>query len=349
MNDLEGVRRERNARVTVCVPVYNGEKYLEAALDSILGQTYKEFELYVLDNRSTDKTPQIALSYKDPRVRYIRNPENLGSLGNWNKCTRTGSGEYVAIYHADDVYEPTILAEEVAILDKHKDVCCVFANSTSIDSNGRVIGKGAQPPHLVDRPITFKEVYLYMLETFRSPYTSPTCLARRSAYRETAPYNPTVNQAGDVDMYLRLTAVGGAYLISKRLLRYRHSDGQASIRYSTHYTKPNQLFQVLDTKKRLLKEPIPRRLRATYEAYRDWDYTVCATNLLAKPNRKRSERAQARRYLRRSLTWRRIVRCYLEPVLIGITLSMIIAAHTGFGSGLARLINDTRLKRHLAK
>lgn len=339
----------RGPRVTVCVPVYNGEQYLKAALDSILRQTYKDFELYILDNRSTDRTPEIARSYKNPRVRYLRNAKNLGSLGNWNRCTRTGSGAYVAIYHADDVYEPTILAREVEILEQHKDVCCVFTNSTSIDGKGRVIGQGKQPPHLIDRPLRFPEVYRYMLETFRSPYTAPTCIARRTAYRKTAPYSTSTTQAGDVDMYLRLTAVGGAYLISDRLLRYRHSDGQASIRYSTNYVKPNQLFKVIDKNRRLMKEPVPKRIWRIYEAYRDWDYTVCAINILAKPDRKRAERRQARAYLRRSLTLRRVLRCYREPLLICITLAMLTAAHTGWGGKLAKRINDVRWKRHLAQ
>jgi len=328
--------------VTVCVPVYNGEQYLKAALDSILKQTYRDFELYILDNRSTDRTPQIARSYKDPRVRYLRNAKNLGSLGNWNRCPRTGSGAYVAIYHADDVYEPTILAREVAILDQHDDVCCVFTNSTSIEGKGRVIGQGKQPPHLIDRPLRFPEVYRFMLETFRSPYTAPTCIARRSAYRKAGSYSTNTTQAGDVDMYLRLTAVGGAYLISDRLLRYRHSDGQASIRYSTNYVKPNQLFKVIDKNRRFMKEPIPAHIWHIYEAYRDWDYTVCAINILAKPGCKRPARREARAYLRRSFTVRRVLRCYREPLLIGITLSMLLAAHTGWGSKLAKRVNDVR-------
>jgi glycosyltransferase involved in cell wall biosynthesis len=336
--------------VTVCVPVYNGERFLKEALDSILSQSYRNFELYIFDNCSTDRTQAIYSAYKDPRIRVVRHKQNIGSLANWNACIAAGKGRYIAIYHADDVYMPRILEEELLILERYPEVSCVFTSANKIDGEGKSLGAAVLPPQLVNRPLGYQDALAFMLKTFRSPYISPTCIARRSAYRKAGRYPAgKFTQAGDVDMYLRLTRVGFAYLLDKRLIRYRHTDGQASIRYSTTYVKPNQLFGVLDQHIRSSKNAIAPPLLRTYEAYRDWDYTVCAINILAKKVVRPAEARTARRYLRRSLTLRRVCRAHKELMLLSITAGMLVAAHTGFGRIVARTINAQRWKRHLAK
>lgn len=75
-----------NPIVSVCIPTYRGSQFLAAAIDSVLNQTYQNFEIWILDDNSPDDTELIALSYSDPRVKYIRNSHNLGPEGNWNRC-----------------------------------------------------------------------------------------------------------------------------------------------------------------------------------------------------------------------------------------------------------------------
>src|SRR5947209_16553719 len=94
--------------VSIIVPVFNGERYLRESLDSILGQTYPRTEVLVMDDASTDGTPRIVASYGN-NVRYRRQRENRGIYGNSNDGVAVARGELVAVYHADDVYLPTVV------------------------------------------------------------------------------------------------------------------------------------------------------------------------------------------------------------------------------------------------
>src|SRR5215207_5945028 len=101
--------------VTIAVPVYNGARHLRESLDSILQQTYARTEVIVLDDASKDETPIITASYGD-RIRVVRHEKNLGGFGNMNAGIKLATGDLFAIYHADDVYESTIVEREVEYL-----------------------------------------------------------------------------------------------------------------------------------------------------------------------------------------------------------------------------------------
>jgi len=115
-------------RVSIGLPVFNGEKYIKEALDSILAQTYKDFELIISDNASTDRTQQICLSYaaKDSRIRYYRNKRNVGASKNFNRVVELSRGEYFKWVAHDDVIAPEFLQKCVNVLDRDSSivVCC---------------------------------------------------------------------------------------------------------------------------------------------------------------------------------------------------------------------------------
>jgi len=128
-------------RVSIGVPVYNGENYIKEALDSILAQTYADFELIISDNASTDRTPEICRAYaaKDPRIRYYRNAENLGGAPNYNRTFELSSGEYFKWAAHDDVLAPDFLLRCVQVLDEHPEVVLCHPKSKIIDEHGEVI------------------------------------------------------------------------------------------------------------------------------------------------------------------------------------------------------------------
>ena len=84
--------RSRISKVSVCIPVYNGSAYIAESIDSVLAQTYEDFHLIVCDNCSTDNTGEIVRSYNDQRLTYVRNTENLGLVGNANRCLELSKG-----------------------------------------------------------------------------------------------------------------------------------------------------------------------------------------------------------------------------------------------------------------
>jgi len=134
-------------RVTVGIPVYNGAKYLEKAIESVLAQTFADFELIISDNASTDATPAIALEYaaRDPRVRYTRNRENIGAARNYNQLFSLATGEFFKWLAADDLIGPEFLETCVAALDAEPTAVVAYTRGTGIDANGEFL-KHCQHP-----------------------------------------------------------------------------------------------------------------------------------------------------------------------------------------------------------
>lgn len=150
-------------RVTIGVPAYNAQRYLALALDSVLAQTYADIEILVVDNASTDSTPDIVQRYaeRDPRIRYVRNPENIGAGRNFKRCVELARTEYFRWQSADDLSAPTFVERCVAVLDREPDVIQAYPRTILIDDNGAELSKYDDPIQtLSDSP---RERYLHVM------------------------------------------------------------------------------------------------------------------------------------------------------------------------------------------
>jgi len=141
----EAIEVEPPRRVGIGLPVYNGERYLEEAIRSLLVQTYTNFELVIVDNASTDRTEEIGRAYQaqDSRVRYHRNPVNLGAAPNFNRAFRLSRGDYFKWTADDDLYLPGYLGACVAALDRDPTVVLAHAEADIIDREGRRVAHHA--------------------------------------------------------------------------------------------------------------------------------------------------------------------------------------------------------------
>ncbi len=124
--------------VSVGMPVYNGERFLEAAIRSNLQQTHPNFELIISDNASTDRTEEICRSYAtmDPRVRYIRNAKNLGAAANYNRLFRLAKGRFFRWSNSDDLVSPLLIELTLPILASRPDVALAYGRTVLIDVEG---------------------------------------------------------------------------------------------------------------------------------------------------------------------------------------------------------------------
>jgi glycosyltransferase involved in cell wall biosynthesis len=139
--------------VGLVVPVFNGDRFLERALDGLLGQTYSDFELVIADNASTDRTEQIVRAYaaRDERIRYHRSEENRGASWNFNRGFNLCAGEYFKWSAHDDLCEPTFLERCVAALDAEPRAVLVYPKTRVIDEFGEVVGDHEDGLALRDR------------------------------------------------------------------------------------------------------------------------------------------------------------------------------------------------------
>lgn len=140
-------------RISIGLPVYNAEKYLRCALDSILSQTFTDFELIISDNASTDSTPEICEQYAniDSRIRYCRNEKNLGAAENFNKVFRLARAKYFKWIAYDDVCLPSFLEKCIEVLDRNPDIALCYPKTVLIDEDGNEIKKYDDRLHMMEK------------------------------------------------------------------------------------------------------------------------------------------------------------------------------------------------------
>jgi glycosyltransferase involved in cell wall biosynthesis len=130
---------EKNPKVSIGLPVYNGENYIRQSVDSILAQTFTDFELIISDNASTDQTGAICLEYaqRDLRICYHRNPTNIGGANNHNRTFQLSRGKYFRWAGYDDIFSPELLEKTVKVLDEDPSIVLAHTITQQIDQNGK--------------------------------------------------------------------------------------------------------------------------------------------------------------------------------------------------------------------
>ena len=123
-------------KVSIILSSYNHAKYIKEAIDSVLDQTFSNFELIIWDDASSDDSWEIISSYSDPRIKAFRNEENMRGGITKKAIAEVAAGKYIAIHHSDDIWESEKLAKQVAFLDSHPEIGAVFSQAHIIDENG---------------------------------------------------------------------------------------------------------------------------------------------------------------------------------------------------------------------
>ncbi len=234
--------------VSVCISAYNAERFLGEALGSVLRQTYPELEILVLDNGSADRTYDVARSFQDERLRVLRVADNLGAYQAMNRLATMATGRYLAIYHADDVYEPTIVEREVGHLESHPEVAAVFCTDHFINDEGRVFGGASlHEPFRGRAALHYGEVVTYLVRRKNTLFCCPTFMVRREVFEAVGPFRPeTYGIGADLEMWLRIAREYPLAILDERLIRYRKGRYQWSARYREGRTEPDRFFQVIE-------------------------------------------------------------------------------------------------------
>jgi len=191
--------------------VYNGEKYLREAVDSILGQTVRDFELIIVDDGSTDGTWAILQNYNDPRIVLLYNEENVGLTRSLNKGLAVARGEYIARMDADDVSLPKRLEKQVAYLDANPEVGLL---GTWI----KIIGERGERLSVLRKPID--PLFIKWSLLFDNCLVHSTVVYRRSLVEKLGGYNP-IRYAQDYDLWSRMSLETQIVNLPEVLVRWR--------------------------------------------------------------------------------------------------------------------------------
>jgi glycosyltransferase involved in cell wall biosynthesis len=225
----------RPPAVSVCIPTYKGSAHLRASIDSVLAQTLRDFELVIVDDNSPDDTFAIASSYRDSRVRCLRNERNLGAEGNWNRVLQEATGHYVKLLPQDDVLEPACLQRQADVLDAdaREEIALVFCARRIVDGNGRQVMVrrpfGSAPKRLTGRAL-FRRCLYRGTNVIGEP---GGILFRRSLAEKVGAFDATFPYVVDLDYWLRLLAHGDGYYLPETLVSFRVSPGAWSVALGT--------------------------------------------------------------------------------------------------------------------
>lgn len=218
-----GVRKA--PEISIGMPVFNGERFLKEAIDSLLQQSFADFELIISDNASTDSTEQICRQYvrSDPRVRYIRQSKNMGAMFNWNFVVREAKGRYFKWASCNDRCEPTMLQKYIEVLSNDKDVVLCYGKTWFISDEGESIGACDMDPEILEsRPS------LRLVRARRELHlNNAMCgLIRLDCLLETRLNRPYA--AGDMVLMTEIALRGGYRLLPDVLLFRRRGKESAS-------------------------------------------------------------------------------------------------------------------------
>ncbi len=211
--------------VSVIMPAYNAEKYIAAAIDSILGQSYGDFEFIIINDCSTDRTEEIVLSYEDPRIVYLKNDENLGVAKTLNKGLAAAKGKYIARMDADDISMPERLAKQVAFLEMNPNIAVMGTNVEIFNETGTICtGWSATEPEQM------KVDLLYACGL-----AHPGVMMRAGVIRDLGGYDPEFNGLEDYELWCRVTEKHQITTLPDILLRYRIHGSQVTQNPSARY------------------------------------------------------------------------------------------------------------------
>lgn len=224
--------------VAICIPTYNAAETIRETLASILAQTYANLVIHISDNASTDSTIKMIESVSDDRVHIHRQEQNIGAEGNFNRCIQLAEGKYTAIFHADDVYEPDMVAKQVAFLEAHPDAGAVFTEASTIDGMSQKIGEMHLPKGirasggLYDFTTMLKAVLRHS-----NFFICPSVMVRTQIYQDEIKgwRGELFKSSADLDLWLRILQKHPIGYLQEPLIRYRISDTQwsAKVRLGT--------------------------------------------------------------------------------------------------------------------
>jgi hypothetical protein len=210
--------------VSVCIPAYNHARFARESVESVLAQSFQDFEISVTDDGSADGTADAIAALHDARIKLKRFPANRGACAALNDAIRRSGGEYVAVLNSDDAFLPHKLETQVEFLDAHPEIGAVFGHPAFVDEAGRPL-ESTFYGSIFDKPNRSQAEWLRHFFYSGNCLCHPSVLIRRACYERVGLYDERLAQLPDFDMWVRLVAHYPIHILPETLLLFRQLEG----------------------------------------------------------------------------------------------------------------------------
>ncbi|MFN7093830.1 MAG: glycosyltransferase [Burkholderiales bacterium] len=207
-------------KITVMIPSYNHAKFIGEAIQSVLNQSFQDFEVLVVDDCSSDNSVEVIKQFNDRRINLRVNKENQGANYVVNQMIGLAMGEYLALLNSDDVWEVTKLEKQVKCLDNSPDYAAVFSHAHLIDEESRVIESEIPTGWFCQTNRTRDEVLNYFFK-YGNLFIHPSVLIRANIYKEIGQYNELLVLTPDFDMWVRICLKYPVFVLQEKLTYLR--------------------------------------------------------------------------------------------------------------------------------
>ena len=212
-----------NSKISVVMAVYNGQKYVREAIESILNQTFRDFEFIIVDDGSIDTTSEILKEYarEDERIKIITNPKNIGLTKSLNKAIKVAQGKYIARMDADDISLPERLERQIEFMRKNPEVGLLGTAYYEMNLKGEIVG---------DKFFPTSDKKLKKILIKYNPFFHASVMIRKEILDKIGLYNENIPKAQDYDLWFRVTRSHKLANLDEPLMKRRYTKEMISIK-----------------------------------------------------------------------------------------------------------------------
>ncbi len=251
--EVDCAKNMEQKKVSICLPVYNGAKYLSQAITSVLNQTYQNWELLIADDCSSDQSPEIARQFAkdEPRIKFWINAKNAGLFANYNICMEKSTGDFIKPFAQDDLFEKDCLTRMVAELEAKPEATLITAARTVIDENGNATGL----ERFYDQTSLFKgtDVIAEYIKTFKYRTGTPSQVMFRRKDMSTG-YDTSYYLSGDIEYSYRILEKGSYLYLNEALVCFRRHGESATVSMLKDMSFVSDSFKLFNKYRHFLKD-----------------------------------------------------------------------------------------------
>lgn len=233
-------------KVSVIMSSYNHENFVEQCVNSVLTQSYSDFEFIIIDDNSIDATAEKIASFKDSRIQFTALEENRGQYFNTNESIKSANSEYVAIINSDDFWQIDKLKQQVEFLDKNSGYGAVFTFAKGVNKFGNKTFRSKMDSNFFKSKNRNRQQWLYRLFFQKNNLCHPSVLYRKNIHQEVGFYNHNYFNLADMDFWIRTLQKHEIHIIPKELTNFRVFRGQGSKNKHTRNRCNFEYFGCLD-------------------------------------------------------------------------------------------------------